>query len=115
MRWTNWRKIADKDYWYTESLDWDGPACYELAIAGSRGGKQKTVYVGETKNEKRRISTYAKNGSHLSEFINAHLDNGWHLYYHAILTQTKESAVQLQNNLLATYNYEWNKKLNSYW
>ena len=99
MRWTNWRKIADKDYWYTESLDWGGPACYELAIAGPRGGSRKTVYVGETNSEKRRMSTYAKNGSHLSELINAHLEAGWHLYYHAILTETKEKAVLLFDNL----------------
>ena len=114
MRWTNWRKIAEKDYWYGESLDWDGPACYELAVAGARGGKRKTVYVGETSNEKKRISTYARNGSHLSEIIHNHLEEGWHLYYHAILTRTKEEAVQLQNNLLGKYIYEWNKKLNSY-
>lgn len=115
MRWTNWRKIADKDHWYGESLDWDGPACHELGIRGPRGGNHRTVYVGETMNEKRRILTYAKNGSHLAEIIDNHLDQGWHLWYHAILTQTKEKAVLLQNNLLAKYSYEWNKKLNSHW
>ena len=35
-RWTDWRKIADHSKWYSDRLDWDGPACYELAIGASR-------------------------------------------------------------------------------
>lgn len=77
MRWTNWRKIADKDIWYGYNLDWNGPACYEeLAIAGSRGGNLKIIYVGETNNEKNRISTHARSGSHLAEIINTYLEAG---------------------------------------
>ena len=114
MRWTNWRKIADKDCWYADSLDWDGPACYELGLRGPRGGRHRTVYVGETLNERRRILTYAKTGSHLSELVIESLNDGWHLYYHAILCQTKESAILLQNRLLFKYFYEWNKQLNSW-
>lgn len=44
-KWTNWRLIADKKYWYDDQLDWDGPACYELVIAGPRGGNRQTMYV----------------------------------------------------------------------
>lgn len=114
MRWTNWRKIADRDHWYDDELDWDGPACYELGLRGPRGGRHKTVYVGETINERSRILCYAKNGSHLSSLIDEALERGWYLYYHAILCQTKETAVALQNRLLYRYYYEWNKKLNSW-
>jgi len=34
--------------WFDDKMDWDGPACYELAIAGHRGGDRRQVYVGET-------------------------------------------------------------------
>jgi len=63
--WTDWRKVADKKSWYDDQLDWDGPACYELAIGGDRGGNIKIVYVGETGNERRRVIAYASHGSHL--------------------------------------------------
>ncbi len=54
--WTDWRKIADRRSWYDDTLDWDGPACYELAIGGPRGGNLKIVYLGETSNEKTALS-----------------------------------------------------------
>ena len=111
--WTRWRKIADRKYWYSESLDWDGPACYELAIGGPRGGGKIIVYVGETINEKKRIIGYASHGSHLSEIIEKHLKNGWHLFYRAQIKTTKKQAGLLQNNLLANYEYDWNIQLNS--
>jgi|GEM_PF-1167823 hypothetical protein len=114
MGWTHWRKIADKQFWYTESLDWDGPACYELAIAGPRGGNGRTVYVGETLNEKKRMAAYAQHGSHLSEVIARHLKNGWHLYYRAQAVNTKGQAKKLQDLLLAQFDYDWNIQLNTW-
>ena len=113
-RWTNWRKIADRSYWYAETLDWDGPACYELALAGTRGGALRVVYVGETVNEMKRLLAYAKHGSHLSKIIDAHLVNGWHLHYRARAADTKEAAVKTQDWLLARYDYDWNIKLNTW-
>ncbi len=112
-RWTGWRKIADKKEWYSDSFDWEGPACYELAIAGPRGGNLKIVYVGETVNEKKRISTYARHGSHLSEIINWHLNRGWCLFYHARIAASKEAAVKMQNSLLKKCDYDWNLQLNA--
>ena len=111
-RWTQWRKIADQKYWYAEALDWNGPACYELAIAGPRRGSLHIVYVGETSNESKRIIAYAKHGSHLSKIVHSHLVDGWHLYYHARTAATKEEAVQTQDRLLARWDYDWNIKLN---
>jgi len=112
-RWTSWRKIADSRSWYSESLDWDGPACYELAIAGPRYGKLRIVYVGETSNERRRVVAYAQHGSHLSEIIHSHLRQGWCLYYRARIANTKKHAVEMENNLLREYDYDWNLRLNS--
>ena len=113
-RWTNWRKIAGRHEWYSEQLDWDGPACYELAIAGARGGNIHIVYVGETVNEKKRVAAYAQHGSHLSEIIHWHLTRGWHLYYRAHAVRSKAEAVQMQDNLLTRWDYDWNEKLNTW-
>ena len=111
-RWTEWRKIADKRNWYSESFDWHGPACYELALAGPRGGGLRIVYVGETINERKRIATYAASGSHLSSEIAQHLAKGWCLFYRARIAKSKEEAVKTQNALLKKYDYDWNIILN---
>jgi hypothetical protein len=113
MGWTQWRKIADSEYWYDDAFDWDGPACYELSIAGTRGGNRKIVYVGETINEKKRMSAYAQHGSHLSEIIHEHLKDGWHLFYRSRSAESKQDAVEMQNSLLAKFNYDWNIVLNT--
>jgi hypothetical protein len=44
--WTNWRKLADRKYWYDHESDHDGPACYELGFGGPNYGDIRTVYVG---------------------------------------------------------------------
>lgn len=108
MGWTKWRKIADKNYWYDEDFDYEGPACYELAIGGPRGGNIDIKYAGETKNERSRISAYASHGSHLSEIIDWHLKKGYVLYYRAQSKKSKAAAKIMQNNLLEEYNYDWN-------
>ena len=113
-QWTRWRKIADRRAWFDDELDWDGPTCYELAVAGPRGGDLRIVYVGETKNEKRRMVAYASHGSHLSEIIHSHLKCGWHLYYRARAAPSKEQAVRMQDNLLGRWDYDWNLKLNTW-
>ncbi len=110
--WTRWRKIAAGNEWFGDELDWDGPACYELAIAGPRGGNLRIVYVGETSNEKKRVIAYASHGSHLAKIIRWHLKEGWHLYYHAQAKDSKEDAATMQNNLLSRCKYDWNDKLN---
>jgi len=110
--WTQWRKVADKGGWYDEELDWDGPACYELALAGPRGGDLRQVYVGETRNERRRVAAYARSGSHLSQIVNQHLRDGWTLWYRARATKSKAAAKAMQNRLLKRFKYDWNIQLN---
>ncbi len=113
-RWTDWRYIAAHGVWYSDALDWDGPACYELAIAGRRGGNLRIVYVGETTNEYKRVATYARSGSHLSKIIRDHLRDGWHLWYRARAAKSKAHAVEMQDNLLLRYDYDWNLKRNTW-
>ncbi len=112
-RWIEPRLIASHGIWYIDAeYDYDGPACYELGLFGPRGGNKRWVYVGETNNEMRCIKGYAKNGSHLADLINAELKAGWHLYYQSHAFPTKELAKRRQDQLLAMYNYPWNKLLN---
>ena len=47
MGWSAWRLLAQADDWYPDAIDWDGPACYELALGGPRGGDLETMYIGE--------------------------------------------------------------------
>ncbi len=109
--WTDWRLIARNGEWFPEALDWDGPACYELAIAGPRGGDLRTVYVGETVNEKKRVAAYARSGSHLADIISSHLRGGWCLYYRAQAMSSKAAAARMEDSLLDRYDYDWNLQL----
>ena len=112
MSWTRWRLIATRREWFDDQLDWDGPACYELSVAGPRGGDRQVVYVGETGNEKKRVAAYARSGSHLSEIVADHLRDGWCLWYHAWAKDSKAEAVAMENRLLRDFDYDWNILLN---
>ncbi len=72
------------------------------------------MYVGETSNEKRRVAAYAQHGSHLSKIIYQHLRDGWHLFYRARAASSKHTVVQMQNNLLDQWDYDWNILLNTW-
>jgi hypothetical protein len=108
MAWTKPRLLAYKNDWYDAILDHDGPACYEIGTGGPRGGNIEWHYVGETVNEKARMSRYGRDGSHLSKMINYHLKQGWHIYYRASTCASKEAAKQMQDNLLRRCEYDWN-------
>ena len=112
-KWTEWRKIAEGSAWCNDEFDYDGPSCYELGIGGPNYGNIQPVYVGETGNEKVRLSVYARGGSHLSNFINEELRQGHSLYYHAQAMPSKEAAKRMQDNLLDKFKYPWNKQLNT--
>ncbi|HYA17992.1 MAG TPA: hypothetical protein VEF06_11025 [Bryobacteraceae bacterium] len=112
MGWTDPRKLADKNEWFDANLDHEGPACYELGTGGPRGGGIQWHYVGETKNEKQRMTKYGRDGSHLSKIINRHLRDGWCIWYRATACATKEDAKRMQDNLLSRNKYDWNIILN---
>lgn len=111
-RWTYPRLIASDGIWFMDSFDYDGAACYELGLAGPRGGEMHWKYVGETNNERKRMSCYARHGSHLSNLIDEALAEGWHLYYKAHAFPNKELAKRMQDRFLLNYDYPWNKILN---
>jgi len=69
------------------------------------------VYVGETQNERARMTCYGRDGSHLSKIIRQHLRNGWHLYHRERATPTKKAAITLQNRLLSRFRYDRNIQL----
>jgi len=111
-KWSNWIKLASKDYWIDYKNVYNGPACYELGIGGLNYGNIIPVYVGETKTEKSRISKYAKGESHLKEIIDEHLERGFTLYYRAQAKSSKAEAKRMQDSLLTKYDYGWNILLN---
>jgi hypothetical protein len=108
MGWTKPRLLAYKKEWSDMSLDHQGPACYEIGTGGPRGGNIEWHYVGETSNEKKRMSTCGRDCSHLSREISRHLRDGWHIYYHACACPSKEAAKRMQDNLLKKWEYDWN-------
>ena len=107
-KWTQPRLIAQGRQFLDEGLNYDGPCCYELGTGGPRGGRIQWHYVGETLNERQRITGYARHGSHLSPIIDWHLRQGWSLYYRARACASKEQARQMQDNLLRKFSYDWN-------
>jgi hypothetical protein len=112
MGWTQPRKIACGKEWFDDSFDRAGAACYELGTGGPRSGNIQWHYVGETSNERKRIQTYARSGSHLSSIIDWHLKEGWTLYYRACACSSKADAKKMQDNLLDRNIYDWNTMLN---
>lgn len=112
MGWTGWRLLANRREWFADGFDYDGPSCYELGTGGIRGGSIEPHYVGETKDEHKRMCQYACHGSHLSDIITWHLRQGWYLYYRGAAMPTKAAAVEMQNRMLARFWYDWNQILN---
>jgi hypothetical protein len=107
--WTNWKLLAKEGEWFDDDFDnYNGPACYELAVAGPRGGDLEIMYVGETAHEKDRIRQYAQNGSHLSTEIARELRKGWALFYRAQAKTSKQAAKSMQDRLLVDFEYPWN-------
>jgi hypothetical protein len=105
-----WRRLATREEWDRAVLDHAGPAVYELAIAGSRGGRLTTKYVGETGDADRRMAEYGRHGSHLREVIGEVLSEGWVLHYRLVRLPSKEAAVQFEAVMLEKYNYPWNRR-----
>lgn len=101
-RWTEWRKIAEGKLWSPEVIDHCGPACYELGIGGPRSRKTiMPIYVGETDNEKRRVTYHARLGGHIGRELSDALRKGFSLYYRAQALPTKSAAKRMQDRLLA--------------
>jgi len=106
-------RVADESEYLPENTpQWEGPACYELGVKTMRGRKHEIMYVGETGNLRARISTYARDSSHLGNLIDNELRLGKSLYYRFQRKVSKENAVIMQNNLLARYDYPWNYQRN---
>lgn len=112
MRWTQLQKLADKKRYYIDKLNYAGPSCYELTIRNPDTGTEEIVYVGETQNEAVRLRRYGSSGSHLAKLIDWHLRQGWVIRYRACALPSKAHAIRMQNNLLAKYDYRWNKANN---
>lgn len=88
MRWADWRLFANRRERFADGFDYEGPSCYEFGTGGIRGGSIEPHYVGETKNERKRMCQCACYGSRLLEIIAWHLRQGWCLYCRGIALPT---------------------------
>ncbi|MFA5213547.1 MAG: hypothetical protein WC406_09450 [Methanoregula sp.] len=110
MEWSSWKKIAIKNKFYGENLPaHDGPAIYQLGIRNPNGGAVATKYLGRADNLRNRISSYARDGSHLEEdAIKPILNKGYTLYYRYYKVKTPEQVRVLERNHLLKKDYDWN-------
>ena len=115
MEWSSWKKIAIKKGFYSENLPiHDGPAIYELGVGNPNGGAVSAKYLGRADNLRARISTYARDGSHLwDEVINPTLNRGYALYYRYYKVKTPEQVRVLERKHLMAKNYNWNIQNNT--
>ena len=114
MGWTHWEKLADKDSWYPENLNYDGSACYELGIRGKWKQSVTVTYVGETSNLKTRMVQYGKYGSHKWRELNKYWKYNYTLYFRYYPTKNAESAKSLEDDRLEKFGLErylWNTNL----
>jgi len=116
MGWTHWYVLADKEIWYPDNINYDGPACYELGIKGKWKQVIKVInvtYVGKTYNLKVRMGQYGANGSHLGKYVEKYLKHGYTLYFRYYPTRNESEANSMEKERLQKYGlerYPWNTK-----
>lgn len=106
--WTRWIKLAYRDEWFPQNTRHSGPAVYELGVGGPRGRGIEPVYVGQTRNLRKRLSNYGDHGSHLWREIEDVLDRGFALYYRYQRRRSKWTAIRSEEYYLGKYDYDWN-------
>ena len=91
---------------------------YEWQAKGTLAGQPNhVVYVGSTCKCKpgslrSRILEYCTNGSHKDDLINDALRRGYELWVRVKSARDRETAEDLENELLDHYNYAWNVRGN---
>ena len=91
---------------------------YEWQAKGTLAGQPNhVVYVGSTCKCKpgslrSRILEYCTNGSHKDDLINDALSRGYELWVRVKSARDRETAEDLENELLDHYNYAWNVRGN---
>ena len=91
---------------------------YEWRAKGTRAHQPNyVVYVGSTCRGKpgalrRRIIEYCTNGSHKEDLMNEALGNEYELWVRVKISQGRESAENMENELLEKYDYAWNVRNN---
>jgi hypothetical protein len=103
--------LAKQDDYFGDSLDYDGPSCYELGIKTPDGKTITRVYVGHTKNEERRMYEYGFYGAHLYNKIDKALGKGFILHYRAQAKKTTSQAKRMEKQLLRKRYYAWNTQV----
>ena len=99
MSWTIWRKLAEDDEYF--EVDYHRPACYQLAIGGSRGGNIRIKYVGYSNDLKERMRSYGNHGSNIAGEIDHAIEEGDSIFYRYKKCTTENQAWECEQRQLA--------------
>ncbi|MER2625335.1 MAG: GIY-YIG nuclease family protein [Accumulibacter sp.] len=106
MPWSTW-KLLGEGYGYLP-VHYEGAVCYELAIRCKT--EARVVYVGKATHANQRLNAHARGGSHLRKRVLLRHRNGWSIYYRFHKHKNADAARAMEERLLETYRYPWNKK-----
>lgn len=76
------------------------------------------VHIGSTSNVhpesslRERVKEYCTNGSHKADLINDALTKGYELWFRVKSAPDRQTAEDLENELLDRYDYAWNVRCN---
>ena len=96
-----------------------GYGIYEWQARKAESWKETkiVVYIGSTSNARLeslrdRVQEYCRNGSHKADLINDALTNGYELWFRVKSAPDRQTAEDLENELLDRYDYAWNVRRN---
>ena len=113
MGWTKWRPLMTPSSFEEPEVEWNQPGCYELALAGPRGGRREIVYVGRSVDLASRLQEHGHFGSHLADDLDAALrDRRW-IWYRVWRHDSEQEAIAFEGRLLDRFDYPWNIQHNS--
>lgn len=106
--WSKWHKIVDKNTMYDE-VNYTGAAVYILGAKSGSSNSMVELYCGHAENLAKRWSQYAKDGSHLKEFINdKYFSAGNTLRGKFKRMKDKPTAKAFESQMLRENKFMWN-------
>lgn len=111
--WTDWRPLLYPErsgVWYARANLRAPPesGVYEISLVNLDSHRRHVVYLGSTKNLRRRMWSYAWRGSHLSPLLKQSLDQGDRVDVRWFVSRMHETAEMLA---LKRFEYRFNLAL----
>ncbi|HEV2138560.1 MAG TPA: hypothetical protein VGR53_06930 [Nitrososphaerales archaeon] len=93
----------------TDTVHYDGAACYIIGIRKKGDHKIRTVYVGETENLLKRMYEHGSGHSNIDDYIETCTQRGYRVWFRYFKTTTKGKAKRMQDHFLEKWwHYPWN-------